>query len=165
MARLQLIAATAVLMTAPIHAQTVPAPPPPVTGCSHCALPPGMGPQDVASNPNSLERMREAIQKDQMDRNAAVARAQLGRSRPAKAADVIAGKPVNDSTGQLMGLIEKVEADGAVVYNGAATVKIPVEAFGMNRKGLLLDLTKSEFDRLVASAKPSPGLQGNVTRP
>lgn len=157
MARLQPIAATAALMAAPIHAQTAPPPPPPVTGCTYCALPPGMGPQDVASNPNSLERMREAIQKDQMDRYATVARAKLGRSRAAKPADVVAGKPVNDSTGQLMGLIEKIEADGAVVYNGAATVKVPLEAFGVNRKGLLLDLTKSEFDRLVASAKPVPG--------
>jgi hypothetical protein len=116
-----------------------------------------MGPQDIANDPNSRERMREAIQKDQMDRSTAIARAKLGRSRPAKAAEVIAGKPVNDSTGQLMGLIEKVEADGAVVYNGAASVKVPVQAFGMNRKGLLLDLTKSEFDKMVAGVKSPPG--------
>lgn len=151
MSYLKLVAASSLLLSSAALSQA-PSPPPAVTGCSHCALPPSMGPQDRASDPNSIERMREGLQKDRVDKLSSEARMQLGRSRPAKAAEVVAGKPVNDSTGQLIALIEKVEPDGAILYNGAANVKVPVEAFGVNRKGLLLDMTKDKFDALVAQA-------------
>ena len=151
MSYLRLAAASALLLSSGALSQA-PAPPPPVTGCSHCALPPDMGPQDRATDPNSLERMREGLQKNRLDKLGAAARSELGRSRPAKPTEVVAGKPVNDSTGQLMALVEKVEPDGVTLYNGAANVKVPIEAFGVNRKGLLLDMTKDAFDGLVEQA-------------
>lgn len=154
MAYLKLAAASTLLLSSAALSQAPP-PPPPVTGCSHCALPPGMGPQDRASDPNSLDRMREGLQKDRLDKLSSATRLQLGRSRPAEVTEVVAGKPVNDSTGQLIALIEKVEPDGAILYNGAANVKVPVEAFGVNKKGLLLDMTKDAFDELVAQAVSS----------
>jgi len=80
--------------------------------------------------------------------------AALGRHRSAKPEEVKKGQPLNDSRGQLMGLIEAVEPDGAVVYNGRSMVKVPIDAFGVNRKGLLLNLTKAQFDEMVASANP-----------
>jgi len=75
-----------------------------------------------------------------------------GRARPAKAEDVKVGTPLLDKTGAAIGSIESVEADGAVVATVAGKVKVPLEAFGLNKRGLLVDLSKSEFDTLVAQA-------------
>jgi hypothetical protein len=52
-----------------------------------------------------------------------------------------------------MALVEKIDPDGAVLYNGAATVKVPLEAFGMNKKGLLLGMSKDQFDKMVEGAQ------------
>jgi hypothetical protein len=143
-------AATAIFMCTTAVAQIpppVPAPPPETSSKT---------PQDWLNDPNSPERIRDAIQRDQMDKLAAKARSQLGRARAAQPGEVTVGKPVNDTTGQLMGLVERIEPDGALVYNGAAIVKVPIDSFGVNRKGLLLQMTKDEFDRMVARAN-KPG--------
>jgi hypothetical protein len=157
MAKTHLLAASTLLLSSVAFAQPTPAPqpqpPPPFTGCSHCALPDSLGPQDHANNPNSLESMRRSIQDRRMDALTAAVRAKLGRSRAAKAGEITSGKPVHDTLGQLMALVEKIEPDGAVLYNGAATVKVPLEAFGMNKKGLLLGMSKDEFDKMVEGAQ------------
>lgn len=79
-------------------------------------------------------------------------RSTLGPSRPAKAAELTAGATVNDKTGIAMARIEQVDPDGIVVSLGTAKVKVPAEAFGHNKAGLLLDMTKAEFEQVVASA-------------
>src|SRR5207245_4252917 len=62
-----------------------------------------------------------------------------GRSRPAKATELVAGAVVNDKTGAPMAKIAEVDADGVVVSMGIAKVKVPAQAFGHNKAGLLLD--------------------------
>jgi hypothetical protein len=52
-----------------------------------------------------------------------------------------------------MAKIEQVDADGVVVSMGTAKVKVPVEAFGHNKAGLLLDMTRAQFEQVVAQAK------------
>jgi hypothetical protein len=47
--------------------------------------------------------------------------------------------------------VEKVEGAEAVLRSGTAVVKVPLEGFGINKKGLLLNLTKPQFDQMVAS--------------
>jgi hypothetical protein len=78
--------------------------------------------------------------------------ASMGSARPAKVAELAAGAAVNDKTGVLIARIDKVDADGVIVSAGAAKVKIPTDAFGHNKTGLLLDMTKAQFDQIVAKA-------------
>jgi len=80
----------------------------------------------------------------------------LGSARPAKSADLVAGAVVNDNTGSPMAKIEEVAPDGVIVSMGVAKVKIPADAFGRNKAGLLLDMTKAQFEQIVAKANASP---------
>jgi len=78
--------------------------------------------------------------------------AKNGRTRPAKPEEITAGAQLSDKAGVAIGTIESVETDGAVVATLAGKVKVPLEAFGINKKGLLVDLGKKDFDTLVAQA-------------
>ena len=78
--------------------------------------------------------------------------AKFGVARPAKAAELTAGAPVNDNTGLPMATVERVDADGVIVSMGAAKVKVPTDAFGHNKAGLLLDMTRAQFQQVVAKA-------------
>jgi hypothetical protein len=48
--------------------------------------------------------------------------------------------------------IDSVDNDGVVLSMGTAKVKVPAEAFGHNKAGLLLDMTKAQFEQLVTRA-------------
>jgi hypothetical protein len=82
--------------------------------------------------------------------------AHVDRARPATAADVIAGAAVNDSHGVQLGTIESVDPQGAVIVTAGGRARIPVEAFGKNSHGLLLQTTKAQFDASVAQANATP---------
>jgi len=75
-----------------------------------------------------------------------------GRARPATKDELTPGATVNDKTGVAIAKVEQVDADGVVVSMGAAKVKVPAEAFGHNKGGLLLDMTKAQFEQVVAQA-------------
>jgi hypothetical protein len=77
-------------------------------------------------------------------------------ARPAKAAELTLGARVNDKMGVAIATIQSVDRDGIVLSNGIAKVKVPPEAFGHNKSGLLLDLTKTEFEQVVAKANSAP---------
>ncbi len=76
----------------------------------------------------------------------------LGPSRPAKPAELVVGADINDKTGVFIAKIQKVDPDGVIVANGVSVVKIPADAFGHNKAGLLLDTLKADFEKLVAQA-------------
>ena len=78
--------------------------------------------------------------------------ASLGPSRPANSAELTAGATVNDKAGKAMAKVDQVDADGVVISTATGKVRIPTEAFGHNRAGLLLDMTKAQFDEIVAKA-------------
>ena len=71
---------------------------------------------------------------------------------PATAADVVAGKTVSSLKGETLGTDETVEADGAVVATAKGKVKIPLEGFGRTDQGLVLAISKEEFEEAVVSA-------------
>jgi len=74
----------------------------------------------------------------------------------ATAADVKAGVPVFDQKGGVVGKIDSVSANGAVVSTGKARAEIPVASFGKNDKGLVMSMTKAELEAASAkSAKPA----------
>jgi hypothetical protein len=97
------------------------------------------------------EQIFKATRDAEMDRLAKKARAVA-----AKPSDVVAGREVRDSRGVLVGTVESVDAQGAVVAAGAGRVMVPLEAFGVNKYGLILEVTKAEFETLVANATAGP---------
>lgn len=79
-------------------------------------------------------------------------RARKSAAVAATAADVTVGAQVSDFEGATLGTVEAVDSDGAVITTGTSKVEVPLEAFGKNDQGLLLGITKAEFDALVAGA-------------
>jgi hypothetical protein len=119
------------------------------------ARPSEMGEHDSASLASTVDQMRHGTQQADADRAAARARSG-GRAVPATAADIVAMAPVSDTAGQPLGTIESVDADGAVIVTAAGKVKVPLNAFGKNKKGLLVGVTKADFEALVAKANATP---------
>jgi hypothetical protein len=76
----------------------------------------------------------------------------LGPARPAASGELTAGATVNDNSGVAIATVDEVDPDGVVVSTAAGKVKIPADAFGHNKAGLLLDMTKRDFDNIVAQA-------------
>ena len=76
----------------------------------------------------------------------------LGPARPATSAELTTGATVNDKTGIAIARIDQVDPDGVIVSTVTGKVKIPTDAFGHNKGGLLLDMTKAQFDQIVAKA-------------
>jgi hypothetical protein len=74
--------------------------------------------------------------------------------KPATAADIKAGVEVFDQKGGAVGKVESVAADGVVVSTGTVKAKIPASSLGKSDKGLVIAMTKSEFE---AAAKKAPG--------
>jgi hypothetical protein len=154
----RLAALAALSFGAAAFAQSQPPSAPPM-GTPGGDAPPGGVAGNVTGNTPSI-----ADQVDQMNRHINGERerphnssAHADRARPATAADVVAGAPVNDSAGLQLGTIESVDAQGAVILTAVGRARIPVEAFGKNSHGLLLQTTKAQFEASVASANATPG--------
>jgi hypothetical protein len=111
-----------------------------------------MGAHDTATQPSSRDVLTRAIMNDNVERAAKAKRDKLGAARPAKRSDLTAGADVNDKDGLAIATIVAVDPDGVVLSNGKAKVKVPADAFGRNRAGLLLDMQKAQFEQLVAKA-------------
>jgi hypothetical protein len=69
-----------------------------------------------------------------------------GAAKPATAADVKAGAAVYDSKGVAIGKIESVSGKNAVLASGSAKASVPISSFAKNGKGLMIAMTKSEFE-------------------
>lgn len=111
-----------------------------------------LGDNDRASMLSRDDQIYKATRDAAIDRSAK----KKARAVAAKPADIVAGSNVHDSTGALVGTVESVEANGAIVAGAAGRVVVPLDAFGKNREGLLLGVTKAEFDALVANATANP---------
>lgn len=72
----------------------------------------------------------------------------------AKAADVKVGASVYDQTGALVGKVDSVDANGAIVSTGESRAEIPLSSVGKNDKGLVITVTKSEIDAQAKKANP-----------
>ena len=71
---------------------------------------------------------------------------------PAKPEEIVPGKAVSTLKGELLGTVETVEADGAVISTGKGKVKIAIEGFGRTDQGLVLAISKDEFEAAVVAA-------------
>ena len=111
-----------------------------------------IGTPGQSTNPADQLVQRQGLQELAADRRTKKSSNQLGPARPAKKDELTAGATVNDKTGAAMAKIDTVDPDGVIVSMGTAKVKVPVEAFGHNKRGLLLDMTRAQFEQIVASA-------------
>jgi hypothetical protein len=80
------------------------------------------------------------------------AEAKYGRARPAKANEITVGATVNDNAASPVATVAAVDPDGVVLAMGASKIKVPAEALGHNKAGLLVDMSKTQFERVVAQA-------------
>jgi len=64
----------------------------------------------------------------------------------ATAADVKAGVSVYDQKGKVVGKIESVTSDGAVVSTGKTKASIPISSFAKSDQGLVISMSKAELD-------------------
>jgi hypothetical protein len=143
--KLAALAAGLVLGAGAAHAQGATGPGNPVLVGS-VGAPELKGPDDAAAN------IDKAVREERVE----AAKAKTVRAVPAKPGDVTAGSDVRDSKGVVLGKVESASMSAAVVATEAGKVEVPLEAFGKNSKGLLLALTKADFDKMVAGAnKPA----------
>ena len=70
-------------------------------------------------------------------------------------ADIRAGLTVQDPQGGVVGTVESVDAEGAVVSTGNARAKLPLASFGKNDRGLVISLTRAELEAAVSAQTPS----------
>ena len=91
------------------------------------------------------------------NKRAAEAAARGDKAVAATAADITAGSALGDLKGEPIGTVESVDAEGAVVASGTTRIRVPLESFGKNKNGLLLGITKAEFDAAVAKATKPQG--------
>jgi hypothetical protein len=119
------------------------------------ARPEEMGEHDSSSLTSTLDQIQHGVRKADTDRAAAVARSG-GRAVPAKPAEIVAAAAVYDLSGQTVGTIETADAEGAVVVTNVGKVKVPLNAFGKNKSGLVIGLSKKDFEALVAKANTAP---------
>jgi hypothetical protein len=68
-------------------------------------------------------------------------------------ADIKAGVEVFDNAGVAVGTVQSVTATGAVVASGKLRAEVPTASFAKNSKGLVIGITKAEFEAAVAKAK------------
>ncbi|HEY1607188.1 MAG TPA: hypothetical protein VGF77_16480 [Allosphingosinicella sp.] len=114
-----------------------------------------MGEHDSATLTSTIDQIQHGVQRADADRAAARVRAG-GRAVPARTADIVAAAAVFDPSGDAIGTIESVGDDGAVVATAGGAVKVPLNAFGKNGKGLLIGVSKKDFEALVAKAVATP---------
>lgn len=68
-------------------------------------------------------------------------------------ADIKAGVEVFDNAGVTVGTVQSVTATGAVVASGKLRAEVPTASFAKNAKGLVIGITKAEFEAAVSKAK------------
>jgi hypothetical protein len=117
-------------------------------------MPTGAG---LGSNLSAHDGDRDLGIADQVDRarqnqNNSRAPSAGSGSGMAAAADLVLGASVFDRRGKQLGTVRMVSPAGVAVATEAGAVAVPAEAFGKTSKGLMLELTKAQFDKLVADA-------------
>lgn len=78
-------------------------------------------------------------------------------STRAQTAQVNAGAIVKDATGAMVGTIESVEGDKAVLATAESKVSVPVTSFAPNGGELVFGMTAAEVNAAAQSAAQTPG--------
>jgi len=86
----------------------------------------------------------------------ASAPAAAGAVTAATAADVITGAQVRDTAGGVVGTVETVDADSAIVSTGTVRADVPIASFGRNGQGLVLSMTRAQLEAAAQARTPTP---------
>ena len=73
----------------------------------------------------------------------------------AQPTDFRTGIEVRDATGGMVGTVESVDSDGAVVFTGNVRAKLPFQSFGKNNLGLVISLSRAELEAAATAQQPS----------
>lgn len=82
--------------------------------------------------------------------------APAGAVTAATAADVTTGAQVRDTSGGVVGTVETVDADSAIVSTGTVRADIPIASFGKNGQGLVLAMTRAQLEAAAQARTPTP---------
>lgn len=74
-------------------------------------------------------------------------------------ADVHVGETVNDLTGQAVGVVKRVTADGAVISTGKNRAEVPFAGIRWSSNGLITSVTRAQIDE-IKQASPSMPEEG-----
>ena len=74
---------------------------------------------------------------------------------PVTKADVTKGATVLGKDGGVVGKIESVSADAAVVATGKSRAQIPMTSFGKTSQGLVIAMSKTELEAAASGKAPS----------
>jgi hypothetical protein len=161
--RITLLGATAALALPAAMASAQPtAPPSPLNAGVQASapIPPGETPVPAATvpaTPDAAERAADAVEADAVaEARGTAAHVPSGPVGLASAADVRAGALVHDQSGALVGTVETTDAGGAVVTTGMARARLQLSSFGRNDQGLVIGLTRAQFEAAAAAAA-TPG--------
>jgi hypothetical protein len=142
----QMVAIAAIMLGGPAAAQSTP-PQSPVSPLVGGNVDQNQG---LSSNETTINRR---AQDDALDRARDTRKV---RAVPAKPSDVTVGSKVSDMKGVPVGMIESVDADGAVIVTTVGKAKLGLDTFGKNKDGLLLAVTKAQLDAAIQAAAAKP---------
>ncbi|GGB23560.1 hypothetical protein GCM10011380_11610 [Sphingomonas metalli] len=146
--QIAMAAAAALLVTGVAHAQSGTSAPGPAT----------LG-DDTSRSAGNERNQQFALDhiRDELDTNNPEGKKARKRAREpivaATAADFAPGTPVYDMTGQPLGTIELVNDQGVQLKSDTSRAMVPADVFGKKGGQLMLNVRKSEFEKLAGSAK------------
>jgi|GEM_PF-2559738 hypothetical protein len=85
--------------------------------------------------------------------------------RKATAADLTVGASIRDVEGKAIGKVASLDPDGVVVDTGQSKVKLPLDAFGKDKSGLLIGITAAKFGEMVAAAHAQAAASAPPSKP
>ena len=127
-------------------------------------IPAGAEPQTAPPQGEAARQAEKAADEAVADARAEVvaeaqaqAEAQSGdeAATPVTLSDVREGSTVHDTQGGVVGTIESVDENGAVVSTGRARARLPFSSFGKNARGLVISLSRAQLEAAVAARTPS----------
>jgi len=77
--------------------------------------------------------------------------AEAGPVTAAEPTDFRTGIEVRDTQGGLVGTVESVDGEGAVVSTGSLRAKLPFQSFGKNNLGLVISLSRAELEAAASA--------------
>lgn len=151
--RLTIFATAAILLPAGAMAQDMkPTSPPPTAPQSTAPGQTGTTPGQEQTTPGQASDVTPAVTGTTPSGQATAKGATAAATTKASKADVKAGEPIFDTSGNTVGKVESVSAKGAVLNTGKVKVTIPISSLAKSEKGLVIAMTKSQIE--AAAKKP-----------
>ena len=82
------------------------------------------------------------------------AAAEPGPVVDAEVTDFRTGIEVRDTEGGLVGVVESIDGEGAIVFTGNRRARLPFRSFGKNNLGLVISLSRAELEAAASAQDP-----------